>query len=219
MNVRPLSLLETRVLGVMVEKQHTVPDSYPLSLNTLTLGCNQKTSRDPVMEASEADVQATLDALKVLDLAIESSGSRVLRYGHNFTRVYGVPSQAMALLTVLMLRGPQTLSELRINSERIHKFADISAVEGFMQELAAKAFVVELPRAPGAREPRWVHQLSGPVDVSQWASAASEPNAQRADIALSELATLKARVDALEHHNAALQRLIDRLCTELGVQP
>ena len=108
--MRPLSLLEARVLGVLVEKSLTVPDSYPLSLNALTLGCNQKTARDPVLAASEGEVQGAVDALKALSLAFESSGSRVARYEHNLGRVLGLPSQSVALLATLMLRGPQTAS-------------------------------------------------------------------------------------------------------------
>src|SRR5438874_8385953 len=162
-----LSRAETRVLGVLVEKQRTVPDTYPLTLNALVAGCNQKTSRDPILELTESDVQAALDALKTLSLVVESSGSRVMRYAHNVERVLGVPSQAVAILAVLMLRGPQTAGELRINCDRLHPFADISAVEGFLQELATRAagaLVVELPRAPGTREARWAHLLSGPYE-------------------------------------------------------
>ena len=110
-----LSLLETRVLGVLCEKQHTVPDTYPLSLNALVAGCNQKTSRAPLIEASEADVAAAIDSLKGPALVIESSGGRVPRYAHNMERALHLPSQSVALLTVLMLRGPQTAGELRIN--------------------------------------------------------------------------------------------------------
>src|SRR2546421_1793041 len=164
MTLPTLSLLETRVLGTLVEKQHTVPDSYPLTLNALVLGCNQKTSRSPVMEASEPEVQAALDSLKTRNLVIESSGGRVARFSHNFERVLQIPSQSAALLTSLMLRGPQTAGELRINCERLHSFSDISAVQGFLEELAARpagALVMELPRLPGARENRWAHLLSG----------------------------------------------------------
>ena len=149
MNPPVLSLLETRVLGVLVEKQHTVPDTYPLTLLALTAGCNQKTSRDPLLNASEADVQSVLDHLKMRSLVVESSGGRVMRYAHNVERVLGVPSQAVALIAALMLRGAQTVGELRINCDRLHRFADTSAVEGFLEELArrpAGALVVELPR-------------------------------------------------------------------------
>src|SRR3989442_8652851 len=127
-----LSLLETRVLGTLVEKQHTVPVSYPLTLNALVSGCNQKTSRLPVMEATETEVQASIDSLKSRNLVIETSGGRVARYAHNFERVLQVPSQAAALLTSLMLRGPQTAGELRISCERLHSFSDISAGQRFL---------------------------------------------------------------------------------------
>src|SRR5829696_6245033 len=103
-----LSLLETRVVGVLFEKQHTVPDTYPLTLNALVSGCNQKTSRSPVIEASEAEVLAAIDTLRSHSLVIESSGGRVARYAHNLVRVVQVPHQSAALLTALMLRGPQT---------------------------------------------------------------------------------------------------------------
>jgi uncharacterized protein len=221
MNVRALSPLEARVLAVLVEKQATVPDTYPMSINALTNGCNQKSSRDPVMEASEGEVQLAVDALKTLDLVYETSGARVPKYAQNFGKVYAVPSQAVALLTVLMLRGPQTLAELRAHSERLHRFADVSAVEGFMHELRDKAMVVELPRASGAREPRWMHCLSGDIDPSAYALAVTtdEHIASRADVSLAELAALKQRVDALETHNAALHATIEKLCRELGVAP
>ncbi|MCK6428622.1 MAG: YceH family protein, partial [Burkholderiaceae bacterium] len=115
-----LSLPEARVLGVLVEKERTVPDTYPLSLNALAAGCNQKNNRDPVLELSESEIQAAVDALKRRSLVIESSGARVTRYAHNLGRVLKVPSQAEALLAVLMLRGPQTAGELRIGAERLH---------------------------------------------------------------------------------------------------
>ena len=213
--VPTLSLLETRVLGTLYEKQRTVPDSYPLTLNALLSGCNQKTSRSPVMEATEAEVQASLDSLKSANLVMETSGGRVSRYSHNFERVFQVPSQSAALLTVLMLRGPQTAGELRINCERLHSFADISAVEGFLDELAARPaglLVVQLPRLPGARENRWAHLLSGPPapEVVEAKPAA--------DVSLGELAALKANVARLEGEIAALKSLVARLCKELGIQ-
>jgi uncharacterized protein YceH (UPF0502 family) len=131
-----LSLLESRVLGTLVEKQRTVPDTYPLSVNALLSGCNQKTSRNPVIETSEGEILQAIDVLKELGLVREISGSRVSRFEHQLEKGLGVPSQASALLTVLMLRGPQTAGELRLNCERLHKFADISSVEAFLEELA-----------------------------------------------------------------------------------
>jgi uncharacterized protein YceH (UPF0502 family) len=200
--LRPLSLLETRVLGTLYEKERTVPDSYPLSLNALMLGCNQKTSRSPVMEASEAEVQAALDSLKGLNLVVETSGGRVARYSQNLERVLQVPSQSAALLTVLMLRGPQTAGELRIAAERLHRFVDISAVMAFLEELAARpagALVVQLPRLPGARENRWAHTLSGaPQAEAQPAEAKSDPSLEerlaRLEAEVSQLKTLVARL-------------------------
>lgn len=222
--MRPLSLLETRVLGVLIEKQHTVPDSYPLSLNSLTLGCNQKSARDPVIDVAEADVQAAIDELKHMSLAMEASGSRVTRYAHNTERVLKVPSQSVALLAVLMLRGPQTSGELRINCERLHKFADISAVEGFLEELAARAddaggpLAVKLARAPGAREARWAHLLSGPVAESA-ASIPADATSQSSTqvVATSEIAVLKHEIAELQTEMRALRDELARIKQELGI--
>ena len=212
-------MLEARVLGVLVEKAHTVPDSYPLSLNSLVAGCNQKTARDPVINATDAEVQGAVDALKGLSLAFESSGSRVARYEHNMARAMGLPSQAVALLTVLMLRGPQTSAELRTNSERLHRFADVSSVDGFLTELAERPeekggpLVVKLPRAPGMREARWAHLMCGPVDVSNLPVAAGGDDF----VATSELAAMKAQQAAMRAEIDELRALVDRLYTELGV--
>jgi uncharacterized protein YceH (UPF0502 family) len=216
----PLSLLETRVVGVLVEKQHTVPDSYPLTLNALVSGCNQKTSRDPVIEASEAEVQGAIDRLKALSMVVESSGGRVMRYAHNAAKVLGIPPQSMALLAVLFLRGPQTPGELRINSERLHKFGDILSVQAFLEELAERrdgALVRELPRQPGAREARWTHLLSGEPAVGT--IAASPGSAAEDAVTVSEIATLRANVDRLESEVASLRETLDRVCRELGITP
>ena len=212
-----LSLLETRVLGVLAEKQRTVPDTYPLTLNTLVAGCNQKTSRDPIIEASESEVQAAVDSLKFLSLVMESSGGRVARYAHNIERVLHIPTQSTALLAMLMLRGPQTAGELRINSERLHRFADISSVESFLVELAergAGALVMELPRQPGARENRWTHLLSGAPVVEQYAAASASPSG---DVTVGEIAALKANVAKLEAELNDLRALVGKLYTELGI--
>jgi uncharacterized protein len=212
-----LSLLETRVLGTLAEKQHTVPDSYPMTLNALVSGCNQKTSRDPVIEASEAEVRATLDSLKGYNLVMETSGGRVSRYAHNIERVLQIPSQSAALITVLMLRGPQTVGELRINSERLHKFSDISAVQGFLEELAARpagALVVELARLPGSRENRWAHLLSGMPKVEAAPAAEAKP---AADVSLGEMSALKANVARLETEIGMLKSEIARIRKELGI--
>ena len=204
---RDLTPLEARVLAVLVEKESTVPDSYQLSANALTSGCNQKTARDPVMDVSEAEVLATVEELKALHLVNTVSGSRVVRYQHNFARGIGVPGAAMALLTQLMLRGPQTAAELRQNTERLHRFADVSSVEGFLEELAEREqpFAVKLPRAPGAREARWAHLLSGPVVSVEHAIASALPRDE-------EVALLRAEV-------ASLRSLVNRIAAELGIAP
>jgi uncharacterized protein len=214
-----LSLLETRVLGVLAEKQRTVPDSYPLTLNALVSGCNQKTSRDPIIEASETEVQAALDNLKFLSLVMETSGGRVARYAHNIEKVLRIPTQSTALLTTMMLRGPQTSGELRINSERLHKFADISSVESFLAELAERkdgALVVELPRQPGARENRWAHLLSGAPEVEAPAVATAAAG-HSGGVTIGEIAALKANVAKLEAEVSAQRAQIARLYEELGI--
>ena len=206
-----LSLLETRVLGVLVEKERTVPDIYPLSLNAWTAGCNQKNNRDPLLNASESEVQAAIDRLQPLTLVIESSGSRVMRYSQNVARVLRVPSEAVALLAALWLRGPQTAAELRAATERLHRFADVSSVEGFLQQLATRPddaggpLVALRPRASGAREPRWAQLLSAlPVEESSASPAradAKDPGESwhvELEQLRAEVAELKARVSALE---------------------
>lgn len=224
--MRHLTPLEARVLGVLVEKQHTVPDTYPLSLNALTAGCNQKTARSPVIEATDAEVLTAIDGLKSLSLVFEGSGSRVVKFEHNMGRVLGVPSQAVALLTVLMLRGPQTAAELRLNSERLHRFADISSVEAFLDELATKEppRVVRLPRASGEREARWAHLLCGepPPAAAHPGGAAGAEGGSAAGASFSvsagELAALKAELARQAAELEALRALVQRLARELGVE-
>ena len=214
--LRELTLLEARVLGVLVEKQHTVPDTYPLSLNALTAGCNQKTARAPVMSVTEPEVQTAIDGLKRLSLVMEASSSRVTRYEHNMNRVLGIPSQAAALLTILLLRGPQTAAELRLNAARLHGFADNSSVEAFLDELAARtpALTVKLPCAPGERENRWMHLMCGEVNMEQVA-AAREPVSE--SVSPGELETLKAEQTRLAGEVSALRALVERMAAELGI--
>jgi uncharacterized protein len=210
-----LSLLETRVVGTLAEKARTVPDAYPLTLNSLVSGCNQKTSRDPVIDASEAEVQAAVDSLKRLNFVMESSGGRVARYSHNLERVLQVGAEAAAVLVALMLRGPQTAGELRIAAERLHAFADIGAVETVLRELASRSLTAELPRLPGARENRWAHLLSGAPRAE---APAAEPKA-KSDVSLGEMAALKANVARLEGELGELKATVARIAQELGIEP
>jgi uncharacterized protein YceH (UPF0502 family) len=216
--IRALTLLEGRVLGVLVEKQHTVPDSYPLSLNALTLGCNQKTGRAPVMNATEAEVLTAVDGLKRLSLVMEGSSSRVPRFEHNMNRVLGLPSQAAALLTTLLLRGPQTAAELRLNSARLHGFADISSVEAFLDELAENEppRVVKLARTPGERENRWMHLLCGEVSASELAQAGGSAGEDES-VPLSAFEAVKAEQKRLADEVSRLQAVVRRMAAKLGI--
>ena len=218
MTLRSLSPVEARVLGTLMEKARTVPDSYPLTLNMVVSGCNQKTSRDPLMNLGETEVQDALDALKLLSLVFESSGSRVARYEHNFQRVVGVPEQSAVLLGLLMLRGPQTAGELRINSERWYRFADISSVDAFLDELQDRsedkggALVTKLPRAPGAREQRWAHLLCGPVDMDTPAAASVA-----AGTSMDDTRRLEARIRSLEDEVSTLRSALQNVLEQLGM--
>lgn len=222
MTVPVLSSLEARVLGVLVEKQHTVPDTYPLTLNALVAGCNQKTSRHPVMSATDAEVQATLDHLRAEAWIVETSGGRVMRYAHNVERVLAIPTQSVAIVAALLLRGPQTAAELRVNCERMHAFADVSAVEAFLHELAlrpAGALVSELPRAPGTRETRWVQHLANAPAASPQAAPGAiaaeriDSELQHGDTAdlRSDIASLHDGIAELRSEVANLRRDLDRL--------
>ncbi|MCW5229908.1 YceH family protein [Verminephrobacter eiseniae] len=213
----PLSPSQARVLATLMEKARTVPDSYPMSLNGLLTGCNQKTSRDPVMALSEAQVQEALAALERLALVFENSSYRSPRWEHNFQRGAGVPEQSAVLLGLLMLRGPQTAAELRTNAERWYRFADISSVEAFLDELQQRSadkggpLAVPLPRSPGMREQRWAHLLCGPVDAGR-SNAGVEP-------VPAGVETLQERIGTLESELASLRATVQWLCQELGITP
>ena len=210
----PLTAIEARVLATLMEKARTVPDSYPLTLNALVTGCNQKSSRDPVMEVTEGEAVEALDQLRQRSLAVQISGNRAMRWEHNFPRGVGVPDQSAVLLALLMLRGPQTAGELRINAERWHRFADISSVEAFLDELRERhddkggPLVAQLPRAPGAREQRWAQLLCGPIDLAALQSSANT---------LPVPSALQQRVETLEAEVAQLRATVRQLCEALGV--
>ncbi|EXI77958.1 MAG: hypothetical protein AW10_03445 [Candidatus Accumulibacter appositus] len=205
--LQELSFLESRILGVLIEKEKTTPDAYPLTLNSLSAGCNQKTAREPVISASDSELQTTLEDLRSRLLVLETYGAsgRVLRYAQNFAKVYGVPAAGVALLAILMLRGAQTVSELRANSERLYRFDDASSVEAYLEELAARssgAMVCRLPKQPGSREHRWVHLLCGapaPADAAE-ATTDAGGNAELAERVArleSEVIELRAAIQAL----------------------
>ena len=217
-HVPNLSPLESRVLGVLMEKEAITPDVYPLTLNSLVAGCNQKTSRHPVMSVTEDEVQMTLDALKHRTLVFDSYGAsgRVMRFAHNLPKVMGVSQPIAAILAVLMLRGPQTPGELRTNCDRLYRFPDMSALEAYLEEMAARpagTLVVRLPKQPGSREHRWAHLLSGPVEFNEDDAVATAAET----VTTGELAALKAHVARLEDEVTSLRQLVERLYAELGL--
>jgi uncharacterized protein len=221
MTFKQLTPIEARVLATLMEKARTVPDSYPLSLNALVLGCNQKTSRDPVMEISDDDARAALEALKSRSLVFEGSSSRVPRYEHNFMRVAEMTEQQSVLLGLLMLRGAQTPAELRTAGERWYKFADAAAVEAVLQELQQRGdddgapTVLKLPRAPGAREQRWVHLLCGAVDVAALVSSA--PSAAEAEGLLARVTALENALALVKADNSLLRQQVQTISDQLGI--
>ena len=224
--MRTLTPTEARVLATLMEKARTVPDSYPLSLNTLVLGCNQKTSRDPVMDISESQAQAALDTLKTQSLVFEASSSRVPRFEHNFQRGFAVSEPQAVLLGLLMLRGPQTPGELRTNSERWYKFADIASVEDALTALKTRGedsgalMVVQLGRAPGMREQRWAHLLCGAAlnaSLAQAGSADAAINRETEPVSLGQAERLQQRIAQLESQVEQLQAQLAHVYQELGL--
>ena len=210
---------EARVIGCLIEKQHTTPEHYPLSLNALTNACNQKSSRDPVMELDEATVQDTIDALIKKRQVIEKSGfgSRVTKYQHRFCNTeFGTlkfSGQELGIVCVLLLRGPQTPGELRTRTDRLCKFQDIHEVEATLDQLMQRhdgAFVAKLPREPGKRETRFAHLFGGEITTPDatapvhTAPAAAGTNTDR----LAELEeTVKQLREEMERITARLDRI------------
>lgn len=199
-----LSPIEARILGCLIEKEATTPEQYPLTENSLALACNQKTSREPVMDLSTGEVGHALRMLESRRLVRSQHASRAQRWGHRFSNFYGLTSQQQGVLCVLMLRGAQTVNELLTRTERISRFEDAEQLRHALERLVQRspALVVQLPRAPGQREERWTHLLSGPVDIA--ALQASAPRAPSASSGTA-LAALEARVTALEEQLAAME--------------
>ena len=200
--------VEIRVLGCLVEKQRTTPDQYPLSLNALRLACNQATNRDPVVDYDEAEIRAALDRLSRRGWARLASGpgSRVAKYRHLLDDALGrVPSQ-IALLAVLMLRGPQTPGELKQRVERLYPYGSIEDVERALDALAAEDLAERLPRRPGQSQDRWRQLLGGGDETPEAAEPTLASNVERV---YQTQSPLEERVARLEEQVAALQRALE----------
>lgn len=199
-----LDAAETRVLGALMEKESATPEYYPLSLNALVNACNQKSNREPVVSYDEDTVETALEGLRNKGLALRISGRdvRVPKHAQRFTEKFNLGRREAAIMCMLMLRGPQTVGELRGRSERLFTFDDLEAVESTLSRLAEMEFVKKLARLPGAREARWAHVLSGDVE------AAEEPaETHAAERGLSD----RDRIAALERDVAELRRIVEEL--------
>ncbi|EKN3314509.1 DUF480 domain-containing protein [Yersinia enterocolitica] len=207
-----LNAQEARVIGCLLEKQVTTPEQYPMSLNGVTIACNQKTNHEPVMELSESEVQQTLDFLLKKHLIRTQSGNRVMKYEHRFCNSeFGnlkfSPAE-LAVMTTLFLRGAQTPGELRTRTSRMHEFSDVAETEAVLNQLSLREdgpFVVRLAREPGKRESRFMHLLSGDIAPVSLAQESAEEGT----------GTLEARVAQLEQQVMALTRRLDEVLIQL----
>lgn len=208
-----LTPVQARILGCLIEKAITTPDQYPLTLNALVNACNQKSNRDPVMSLSESDVVLGLDGLRHdhrLAALVHTSGSRVEKYRHSISDVIKLNPEQAAILCELLLRGPETVGELRTRASRMHELRDLSHVQQLLDDLATHPggrLVMKLPREPGRRESRWMHLLSGPVDVE----AVTEPEAPSTNTLQlqKEIDQLRAELESLKAEFAQFKQQFD----------
>jgi len=202
---------EARILGSLVEKQLTTPEYYPLTLNALTAACNQKSNRDPAMSLDESAILAAIDTLRDKNLVylFYGSGSRSVKYKHMLPNVYELEPPAVALIALLLLRGPQTAGEMRGRADRLYPFSSIGEVQETLDELAGRSepLVVRLERQPGQKEARYAHLLSGEIDTAAFATRSQTPaNDPRSN----------SRVDALEEELSGLKSEIAELREEFN---
>ena len=206
-----LSAVEVRIVGSLLEKEVTTPEYYPLSLNALTLACNQKTNRDPVITLTEEAVAAALEALRGKGLVyfVRETGSRVEKYRQRLSEVLNLDRRELAILCVLMLRGLQTIGELRERAQRLYAFDDLSLVESClsrMMERSPAPLAVRLPRAAGSKEPRYAHLLSGNPQVSHSEPAVCDPTNQVAAAQSERRSALESEVAGLRQEVAELRK-------------
>ncbi len=208
---RLLDDIEARVIGCLVEKDLATPEYYPLTLNALTNACNQKSNRDPVMLFEETDVIRALDSLRQKQLAHQSAeGVRAAKYCHNLEAVLNLDPEDLAILAELLLRGPQTVGELRNRAERMCPVGDLQAVEELLQNLMEREepLVMRLPRQPGRKEHRFAHLLSGLPDIEESSAVPTEP-------ARLKVAAENDRIARLEEEVAALRAELDEVSKQL----
>lgn len=201
-----LDPIEIRVLGALIEKDMTTPDYYPMSLNALVNACNQKTNREPVTDFDDSSVMAALQGLREQHMAVfvHESGSRVEKYRHRLGESFNFTRGELAVMALLMLRGPQTVAELRERAARLHTFEDSASVEHTLHRLKEREdqpLVKLLPRLPGMKEPRWAHLLGG---EPEWAGDRTSAPAQPGSAGLAE------RVENLEAELRALRAEFER---------
>ncbi|WP_419801671.1 YceH family protein [Mucilaginibacter sp.] len=212
-NLPILSAEELRVLGVLMEKSKTTPDYYPMTMNSLTTACNQKSSRKPVVDYDEETVISALDSLKKKGLISTATGGsiRAVKYKHNFAIVFPVVPAEVAVICLLILRGPQTPGEINTNSGRMYEFESIEEVQSVLEKLSQPEtpFVKQLPRRSGQKEVRFMHLLGGEVEFAE-EETPQEP-------ARKSVGELEARVAKLEADYLALKEALDKLMHELGV--
>jgi uncharacterized protein YceH (UPF0502 family) len=203
----PLNPVELRVLGALIEKENTTPEYYPMTLNSLVAACNQKTNRWPVTEYADEDVLAGLDGLKARGFAASiTGGGRAVKFAQRFTEKLNLGRRETAILCVLMLRGQQTVGEIKGRTERMYGFADLDETETVLQKMMDRAegpLVQKLPHAPGTKEPRYAHTLGGVVEVS--AVAAPLPAGGTAD----RITVLETEVGRLREEVSELRRRLD----------
>ena len=210
-----LDRVEERVLGSLIEKAVTTPDYYPLTLNSLTAACRQKSNRDPVVDVDEQTVASALERLQEAGLTrvITGADQRVPKYRHLFSEICGLQAAQTAVVCELMLRGPQTLGELRTRASRMHPFEELSQVEVILQGLCASepALVVQLARQPGRKESRYAHRLVGEP------AAPTDTNMPRAEAAVVVARAETDRIERLEAQLEQLQSQVDQLQQQLEV--
>ncbi len=202
---RELDPVEIRVLGCLLEKERTTPDAYPLTVNALTAACNQKSNRDPVMSLIAPEIETVLSRLRAEVLVWPEEGARTLKWTHNLDSKWDLPASAMAVMTVLMLRGAQTPGELRARTERMHPFSSSAEVESVLISLAEgdEPLVVHLARQPGQKEARWTHLVGGEPDAATEVFVPNRPS--------PPVTALEERLDELEERVARLEAVLGEI--------